>query len=219
MKKKFALLLVSVLIISACVFSLAACDKADKTEEISDFERNHGERYLKTYEYYYTALYEQNENGTWHGVVTRWDDESMTASVDDLRGYDYLINYDDGDFPNEMWNAIFLQGKEYVQGIGKSMTLSRNNITFGGTLGTYPIEFTEMIIPGDVELKIILTEEEQETLFFDAYVNIDYYRPTERSDGSFMLSFQVKSVEILGTRYDMIFYYIADLEEGDTDWS
>ena len=49
MKKKFALLLVSVLIVSACVFSLAACGNADKTEEISDFERNHGDVYLSTY--------------------------------------------------------------------------------------------------------------------------------------------------------------------------
>ena len=31
MKKKFALLLVSLLILSACVFSLAACDNADET--------------------------------------------------------------------------------------------------------------------------------------------------------------------------------------------
>lgn len=222
MKKKFALLLVSVLIISACVFSLAACDNADETEEISDFERNHGERYLKTYNYYYTSLYEQDEDGTWHEMYTWWDDDSMYESTDDLKGYDYLINYNDGDFPNEKWNALFLQGKEYVTGLGRSITVNRNDITFGGTLGTYPVEFADMILRGSADLRFILTDEEQESLFFDdsiGVVEIDYNRPTDRSDGSFLMRFNVASVEILGTRYDMAFYYIADLEEGDTDWS
>lgn len=46
MKKKFALLLVLLFIISACVFSLAACDK-----EPDDFEKYELYRYLTDYRF------------------------------------------------------------------------------------------------------------------------------------------------------------------------
>lgn len=109
MKRKFAILLVLVLALSACAFSLAACDEEGKTNEISDFERFNGWRYLTEYTYSYTSLFEWDEEyEKWDAMYIRWDDESGT---DDLRGYDYLINYNDGDFPNEKWNALFLQGK------------------------------------------------------------------------------------------------------------
>ena len=39
MKKKFALLLVSVLIIAACVFSLAACDKEEEEDLFEKYRR------------------------------------------------------------------------------------------------------------------------------------------------------------------------------------
>ena len=213
MKKKFALLLVSVLIVSACVFSLAACGNADKTEEISDFERFNGWRFLTEYTYSYTSLFEWDEEyETWRGLVTWWDDESMTASVDDLRGYDYLINYDDGDFPNKMWNAIFLQGKSWMKSFGETITLSREAIEFSGTLGSIPIKSMEFtgFMNSDIELSPSEEQMAEADLYYYSF-ETKYFAGTshEQVPPVVQLVFVTRSVEIDGQLYSAQFEYSA----------
>ena len=210
MKKKFALLLVSVLIISACVFSLVACDNADKTEEISDFERFNGWRYLTEYTYSYTSLFEWDEEyEKWDAMYIRWDDESGT---DDLRGYDYLINYNDGDFPNEKWNALFLQGKSWMKSFGETVTLSREELGFSGTLGSMPIKSMEFIGFMNVDIELSPSEEQmaEADLYYYSF-EAKYFAGTshEQVPPVVQLVFVTRSVEIDGQLYSAQFEYSA----------
>ena len=218
MKKRFTILIVSLLTFTTGIFLLAGCGDDTKNEEISDFERNHGERYLKEYTYYYTELYEYNEEyEKYWPVYTWWDKDSSHESVDDLRGYNYLINYRDGKSDNEEWNAIFLQGKEFVEELGKSITVNLNDITFSGTLEAIPIEFSEMQLPGSADLDLVLTKEEKDRCIFRTF-EIRYHGPSEKSRGSFIMSFWTKPTIIAGKKYQMNFNYWATLAPGDTDW-
>lgn len=210
MKRKFALLLVSVLIVSACVFSLAACDNADKTEEISDFERFNGWRYLTEYTYSYTSLFEWDEEyEKWDAMYIRWDDESGT---DDLRGYDYLINYNDGDFPNEKWNALFLQGKSWMKSFGETITLSREAIEFSGTLGSIPIKSMEFtgFMNSDIELSPSEEQMAEADLYYYSF-ETKYFAGTshEQVPPVVQLVFVTRSVEIDGQLYSAQFEYSA----------
>ena len=218
MKKRFTILIVSLLIFTTGIFLLAGCGDDTKNEEISDFERNHGERYLKEYTYYYTELYEYDEERERYlQVHTRWNEDSLVGSVDDLRGYNYLINYRNGKSDNEGWNAIFLQGKEFVEELGKSITVNLNDITFSGTLEAIPIEFSEMQLPRSADLDLILTKEEKDRCIFRTF-EIRYHGPSEKSRGSFIMSFWTKPTIIAGKKYQMNFNYWATLAPGDTDW-
>lgn len=218
MKKKIALIFILIFVFSTCAFLLASCNDGEKV--ISDFERNHGERYLKEYTYYETALYEYDEEDEkYWPVYTWWNEDSLTASTDDLRGYDYLINYEDGDYANEKWNAIFLQGKEFVQELGRSIKVSLNDMSFSGTLEAIPLDFNDMRIPGHAYINLVLTGETYQNLFIASdSISITYTRPTAKNDGSFILSFWTKPTVIAGKKYQMNFNYWADLAPGDTEW-
>ena len=212
MKKKIVAILLLVLIAAASVFSLAACN--EEWQQISDFERNHGERYLKEYSYHNTMLYEYDEETQgFVSVVTWWDTGNPVSSSDDLRGYDYLIDYTDGDYSDPQWNALFLKGKEFVELIGKTITVNLSDIAFSGTMEAIPIIFSDM--------KIDLSDEEKDDLFIYAFgtaVDIDYHAPSTKSDGCFRLNIWSTPFELIGKRYQMSFYYDAALEPGDTDW-
>ena len=221
LRKFLATVFITVLALSMC-FSLAGCDEGNDPEqkEFTKFELYHGERYLKEYTYDYTQLYEYDEKyETYRRVDTNWDDV-YTVNTDDLRGYDYLLNYRNGKYDNEEWNAIFLKGKEYIKAIGETITISMTDMTFDGTLGVIPIEFYDMTV-GVANLKFALGDEEEENLFIVnlGNVEVNYCKANEKSDGGFVLDFWTKPTEIAGKKYKMNFHYTAALEPGDMDWS
>lgn len=220
MKKKIVAILLLVLIAAASVFSLAACN--EEWQQISDFERNHGERYLKEYSCHNTMLYEYDEETQgFVSVVTWWDTGNPVSSSDDLRGYDYLIDYTDGDYSDPQWNALFLKGKEFVELIGKTITVNLSDIAFSGTMEAIPIIFSDMKMPGEALIGFDLSDEEKDDLFIYAFgtaVDIDYHAPSTKSDGCFRLNIWSTPFELIGKRYQMSFYYDAALEPGDTDW-
>ena len=223
MMKKFTILLVLIFTFSVCVFSLAGCDDEDsdpEQKEFTKFELYHGDRYLKEYTYDYTQLYEYDEKyETYRRVDTNWDDV-YTVNTDDLRGYDYLLNYRNGKYDNEEWNAIFLKGKEYIKAIGETVTINMNDITFDGTLGTVPSYFRDTMSTGHVEFRFDLPDEEESKLFIsNVSIEVYYHAPSEKSKGSFVLDFWSKSTEIAGKKYQMNFFYQAAPEPGDSDWS
>ena len=208
MMKKFTILLVLILTFSVCVFSLAGCDDEDsdpEQKEFTKFELYHGDRYLKEYTYYHSKLYVYDEEyETYRGVTTRWD---------------YLLNYRNGKYDNEEWNAIFLKGKEYIKAIGETITINMNDMTFGGTLGVIPSCFRDTMSTGHAEFEFDLPDEEEKALFIANYtVEVNYCRANEKSDGGFLLNFGTKPIEIAGKKYKMHFYYLAPLEPGDSYW-
>ena len=224
MMKKIAIMLVLILTVTVCVFSLAGCDEEEndpEQKEFTKFELYHGDRYLKEYTYSYIQLYVYDEEyETYRGVTTWWDEGSNHASTDDLRGYDYLLNYRNGKYDNEEWNAIFLKGKEYIKAIGETVTINMNDITVDGTLGTVPSYFRDTMSTGHVEFRFDLPDEEESKLFIsNVSIEVYYHAPSEKSKGSFVLDFWSKSTEIAGKKYQMNFFYQAALEPGDSDWS
>ena len=213
MKRKFAILLVLVLALSACSFSLAACDEEGKTNEISDFERFNGWRYLTEYTYSYTSLFEwDEEHEKWDAMYTWWDEDSMYESTDDLKGYDYLINYNDGDFPNEKWNALFLQGKSWMKSFGETLTLSREELEFSGTLGSMPIKSMEFIGFMNADIELSPSEEQMAEADLHYYsFETKYFAGTshEQVPPVVQLIFVTKGIEIDGQLYCAQFEYSA----------
>ena len=221
-RKILTTVFISILALTMC-FSLAGCDEEEndpEQKEFSNFELYHGERYLKEYTYDYTQLYEYDEKyEKYRRVDTHWDDV-YTVNTDDLRGYDYLRYYKDGQYyKSDAWNAIFLKGKEYIRAIGETITISMTDMTFDGMLEAVPLSF-DFIRTGYAEFKFDLPDEEEEALFIANYtIEVNYCRPNEKSDGGFVLDFWTKPTEIAGKKYKMNFHYTAALEPGDTDWS
>ena len=153
MKKKFALLLVSVLIISACVFSLAACDNADKTEEISDFEHYHGEVYLSTY----------HLNGI---VDAQWWDEDrevwVTLNADQMVWlFDQNIwNYRD-DGSGKFLNAMAVAARDFARQIGRSITVTMDETTFGEGIGIGAVRSEFSVDDSGGTVKLYPTDEQK----------------------------------------------------------
>ena len=221
LRKFLATVFITVLALSMC-FSLAGCDEGNDPEqkEFTKFELYHGDLYLKEYTYSYIQLYVYDEEyETYRGVTTWWDEGSNHASTDDLKGYDYLLNYRNGKSDNEEWNAIFLKGKEYIKAIGETITINMNDMTFGGTLGVIPSCFRDTMSTGHAEFEFDLPDEEEEALFISNYtIDVNYCRANEKSDGGFLLDFWTKPTEIAGKKYRINFYYSAALEPGDSYW-
>ena len=152
MKKKFALLLVSVLIVSACVFSLAACDKE---EEEDLFEKYDMVRFTTTYDYL-------------RANIDIWDEE-RGRYIDLQYPYeqlvtdgDYILNYKDGDKGSDRLNGALLAARYALEQIGPTMTVQRYETNFSGTLGTIA---SDMIADepyyGHVILKLKPTEQQK----------------------------------------------------------
>lgn len=215
-RKILTTVFISILALTMCL-SLAGCDEEEnepEQKEFSEFELYHGDRYFKEYTYYHSKLYVYDEKyEKYRRVDTTWDND------DDLKGYDYLRYYKDGQYyKSDAWNAIFLKGKEYIRAIGETITISMTDMTFDGMLGAVPLSF-DNLRPGYAEFKFNLPDEEEEALFIVSYtIEANYCRPNEKSDGGFLLDFWTKPTEIAGKKYKMNFYYLAPLEPGDTDW-
>lgn len=219
MKKKLVAIFALILVFSVSVLALAACEEEDESQRvIPDFELYHGERYLKEYTYYYTEIYVYNEEReTYLPTSVDWDENGVYGD-DALINFDYAYWYRDGRLQSEKWNGILLKGKEYVRALGETVTISMSDMSFDGTLEPMPVIFYDFRT-GKAYLQLNLTDEEEESIFLKDFMGIYYNSPNERSDGSFMLKFWTKPTEIAGKKYQMHFWYRADLEPGDTDWS
>ena len=219
MKKKLVAIFALILVFSVSVLALAACEEEDESQRvIPDFELYHGERYLKEYTYYYTEIYVYNEEReTYLPTSVDWDENGVYGD-DALINFDYAYWYRDGRLQSEKWNGILLKGKEYVRALGETVTISMSDMSFDGTLEPMPVIFYDFFT-GTAYLQLNLTDEEEESIFLKDFMGIYYNSPNERSDGSFMLKFWTKPTEIAGKKYQMHFWYRADLEPGDTDWS
>ena len=218
MKKKLVATFALILVFSVSVLALAACEEEDESQRvIPDFELYHGERYLKEYTYHYTEIYVYNEEReTYLPVSTNWEENSERGVPDDLKNFDYVYWYRDGRLQSEEWNGIFLKGKEYVRALGETVTISMSDMSFDGTLEPTPVIFYDFTT-GTAELWF--NPEDEESFFLQDTIRINYNRPNEKGDGCFDLKIWTKPTEIAGKKYQMHFWYRAELEPGDTDWS
>ena len=147
MKRKFAILLVLVLALSACAFSLAACD--EEPEEVDRFALYGIDRLITEYEYYYTDIEWWNEeyNG-WYDV----------ASFDALKTL-YDIQHYIGD------NPYVLEMQEFIKTVGGQIRVGMEETDFSGELGEMPSDLMPL---GDGEAYLELqpaTEQESEIPF------------------------------------------------------
>ena len=217
MKKKLVAIFALILVFSVSVLALAACEEEDESQRvIPDFELYHGERYLKEYTYYKTAVYVYNEEReTYLPTSVDWDENGVYGD-DALINFDYAYWYRDGRLQSEEWNGILLKGKEYVRALGETVTISMSDMSFDGTLEPTPVIFYDFTT-GTAELWF--NPEDEESFFLQDTIRINYNRPNEKGDGGFELKIGTTPTEIAGKKYKMIFRYRADLEPGDTDWS
>lgn len=161
MKKKFALLLVSVLIISACVFSLVACDK-----EPDDFEKYELYRYLTDYRFVSITVYEKDGET----YKNSGDYNASLQSHGYKVSYDNIVDYRDGDNGYGIYNEMLLQARDALLQLGEIITARRNETEFSGTLGKTVSEMVitkEMVAYADVAIKWLFDEETMRTLLFD----------------------------------------------------
>ena len=217
MKKKLVATFALILVFSVSVLALAACEEEDESQRvIPDFELYHGERYLKEYTYYKTAVYVYNEEReTYLPTSVDWDENGVYGD-DALINFDYAYWYRDGRLQSEEWNGILLKGKEYVRALGETVTISMSDMSFDGTLEPTPVIFYDFTT-GTAHL--LFNPEDEESFFLQDSIRINYNRPNEKGDGGFELKIGTTPTEIAGKKYKMIFRYRADLEPGDTDWS
>ena len=217
MKKKLVAIFALILVFSVSVLALAACEEEDESQRvIPDFELYHGERYLKEYTYYKTAVYVYDEEReTYLPTSVDWDENGVYGD-DALINFDYAYWYRDGRLQSEEWNGILLKGKEYVRALGETLTISMSDMSFDGTLEPTPVIFYDFTT-GTAELWF--NPEDEESFFLQDTIRINYNRPNEKGDGCFDLKIWTKPTEIAGKKYQMNFRYRADLEPGDTDWS
>ena len=217
MKKKLVAIFALILVFSVSILALAACEEEDESQRvIPDFELYHGERYLKEYTYYKTAVYVYNEEReTYLPTSVDWDENGVYGD-DALINFDYAYWYRDGRLQSEEWNGILLKGKEYVRALGETVTISMSDMSFDGTLEPTPVIFYDFTT-GTAEL--LFNPEDEESFFFQDTIRINYNRPNEKGDGCFDLQIWTKPTEIAGKKYQMNFWYRAELEPGDTDWS
>ena len=161
MKKKFALLLVSVLIISACVFSLAACDK-----EPDDFEKYELYRYLTDYRFVSITVYEKDGET----YKNSGDYNASLQSHGYKSSYDNIVDYRDGDNGDGIYNEMLLQARDALLQLGEIITIRRSETEFSGTLGKTVSELVitrKMVAYADVAIKWLFDEETMRTLLFD----------------------------------------------------
>lgn len=161
MKKKFALLLVSVLVISACVFSLVACDK-----EPDDFEKYELYRYLTDYRFVSITVYEKDGET----YKNSGDYNASLQSHGYKSSYDNIVDYRDGDNGDGIYNEMLLQARDALLQLGEIITIRRSETEFSGTLGKTVSELVitrKMVAYADVAIKWLFDEETMRTLLFD----------------------------------------------------
>lgn len=196
MKKKFAILLVLVLALSACVFSLAACDEAP--EEVDRFALYGIDRLVTEYEYYYTDIEWWNEeyNG-WYDV----------ASFDALKTL-YDIQHYIGD------NPYVLEMQEFIKTVGGQIRVGMEETDFSGELGEIPSE----LVPessGRASLKLSPSTEQSEMMvnIFDTF-DLEHNGPSTVNPtlDAVWLKIWFSNIEIEGRMCRFRIWYAADCD-------
>ena len=147
MKKKFAILLVLLLVLSVCAFSLAACD--EEPEEVDRFALYGIDRLIAEYEYSYVRIDEWDEGEeAWQDMMPRYDLEDL----------DYIRHYV-GDDP------YALEMRAFIETVGGQIRVGMEETDFSGRLGAIS---SELVILGDGEAYLELhptAEQENEIPF------------------------------------------------------
>lgn len=196
MKKKFAILLVLVLVLSVCVFSLAACD--EEPEEVDRFALYGIDRLVTEYEYYYTDIEWWNEeyNG-WYDV----------ASFDALKTL-YDIRHYIGD------NPYVLEMQEFIKTVGGQIRVGMEETDFSGELGEIPSE----LVPessGRASLKLSPSTEQSEMMvnIFDTF-DLEHNGPSTVNPtlDAVWLKIWFSNIEIEGRMCRFRIWYAADCD-------
>lgn len=160
MKRKFAILLVLVLVLSVCAFSLAACDK-----EPDDFEKYELYKYLTDYQFVSITVYEKDgetykDSGNYNSYLQ--EDGFKTS-------YDNIVGYRDGDYGG-IYNEMLLKARAVLLQLGETITVRRNETEFSGTLGKTASELIitkKMVAYAYVAIKWEFDKDAIDTLLFD----------------------------------------------------
>lgn len=168
MKRKFAILLVLVLVLSVCAFSLAACDK-----EPDDFEKYELYKYLTDYQFVSITVYEKDgetykDSGNYNSYLQ--EDGFKTS-------YDNIVGYRDGDYGG-IYNEMLLKARAALLQLGETITVRRNETEFSGTLGKTASELIitkKMAAFAYVAIKWEFDEDTIDTLLFDYEEEVDIH--------------------------------------------
>ena len=195
MKRKFAILLVLVLALSACVFSLAACD--EEPEEVDRFALYGIDRLIAEYEYSYVRIDEWNEGEeAWQDMMPRYDLEDL-----------YYIQHYVGDDP------YALEMRSFIETVGGQIRVGMEETDFSGKPGTMPSE----LIPeggGRAELRLYPTAEQEEEMPFQ-YSGIDIYHilPPQYDPTWDMINLTLwhrKEIDGKMCRFEIVYYAECD---------
>lgn len=209
MKKKFALLLVSVLIISACVFSLVACDK----EPVDEFEQYNMAKYLTTYTYKRVQV-EQKLNGTFRNFLDQY------LISDQINDWNFMMSY--SDTPANMFNEIYLVLQNCLEKIGRKITIERERTIFSGSMGEFSSEMISHQTIGHMGLKLDLTEAGEVDIPFDAddEITVEWYgrkisdQPVYDHDEAVCTIIYTDPVEIDGEIYRFCIVHSYNITKG-----
>lgn len=168
MKRKFAILLVLVLALSACAFSLAACDK-----EPDDFEKYELYKYLTDYQFISITAYEKD--GETYKEYSRCN--TFLQEKGFKTSYDNIVGYRDGDYGGT-YNEMLLKARAALLQLGETITVRRNETEFSGTLGKTASELIitkKMAAFAYVAIKWEFDEDTIDTLLFDYEEEVDIH--------------------------------------------
>ena len=210
MKKKFALLLVSVLIVSACVFSLAACDEE---EQVDEFERYKMAQYLETYTYKRVQV-EQKLNGTFRNSPDQY------LISDQINDWNFMMSY--SDTPANMFNEIYLVLQDCLEKIGRTITIERERTIFSGSMGEFSSEMISHQTIGHMGLKLDTTAVVATDIPFDAEeeIMVEWYgrkisdQPVYDHDEAVCTIIYTDPVEIDGEIYRFCIVHSYNITKG-----
>ena len=210
MKKKFAILLVLVLALSACAFSLAACDEE---EQVDEFERYNMAKYLETYTYKRVQV-EQKLNGTFRNFPDQY------FISDQINDWNFMMSY--SDTPANMFNEIYLVLQDCLKKIGRTITIERERTIFSGTIGEFPSAMISHQTIDHMELKLDLTEAGEVDIPFDVKdeITVEWYakeindQPVYSHDEMVCTVIYTNPVEIEGEIYRFCIVHSYNITKG-----
>ena len=206
MKKKFAILLVLVLALSVCAFSLAACDEEEnriKPEDLDMYKEARADRYLTTFDYWYTVGELE---------IVGADTGSITIGSDELDSADAILNYD-----GESGSVLAMQ--KFLQVVGSQVTIAQDSITFTGSLGRMESEILPRSLSGSY-LHLKPTTQQKEEIIFDlkesSLLKLQCDGPTSSdADRNNVLVFFEYTTIIQDVEYRLTVTYLGHYELGD----
>ena len=210
MKKKFVILLVLVLVLSVCAFSLAACDEE---EQVDEFERYNMAKYLETYTYKRVQV-EQKLNGTFSNFSRQWLIE------DKVSDWNFIMSY--SDTPANMFNEIYLVLQDCLEKIGRTITVERERTIFSGSMGEFPSVMVSHQAIDHMGLKLDLTEAGEVDIPFDAddEITVEWYakeindQPVYSHDEMVCTVIYTNPVEIEGEIYRFCIVHSYNITKG-----